>query len=251
MQLDWSLLGLDRTPDFGNIVRKGMAEGRETSRQYRQDNALAALAQRPDDDQAMAELAGIDPEAAWKFGDRKAATAKTEQEGIQAQLEARRDDIEKAARIIEAVGPQDAGGWATVRQEAQRYGIDLSEVPEQWDETTRTYADNVVKIANKLNPPKAAEKPSIAREFEYAQTQGFGGSFMDYQNSQGAPIMVDNGDGTKTLYPRSTLQGGQGASPSAADDDEWDYTPPTNGGQTQPASGNFPSVIRLDPLAPR
>ncbi len=242
MQLDWSLLGLDRTPDFGNIVRKGMAEGRETSRQYRQDNALAALAQRPDDDQAMAELAGINPEAAWKFGDRRKAAADDEQAKVQAQIKARQADILEGGKIVRQVQPKDQAGLDMVLGAARARGIDLEGVPTVWSAETGQYLAQLVTVADSLDPATS--------EWENKTTEAGGGLYQINKRTGEVKTVVQPNDGSQTMgtpvatgnLPTVTDAASYEAVPSGQQYRDKDGNVRTKtGGQAASPPGTFPS----------
>lgn len=102
---------------------------------------------------------------------------------------------------------------------------------------------------------RAPSVPANIQEYEYAKNQGYQGSYLDFQKEQGPPIMVDNGDGTKTLYPRNMLGGSQPSPQSAprpvSSKAEYDALPPGSeyiapdgsrrrkGGQASQAPGGF------------
>jgi len=67
-------------------------------------------------------------------------------------------------------------------------------------------------LMNHLNG--ATQDPAI-KEYEYAKSNGYGGSFMDYVQAKQGPLIANNGDGTFTIVPRNMVGGGQpAASPS-------------------------------------
>ncbi len=61
MNLNWDLLGLDRTPDFGEIARKGMEQGRRQAQEAREYQQRQQAIQ---EQQALAEQLRLDAEAA-------------------------------------------------------------------------------------------------------------------------------------------------------------------------------------------
>ncbi len=243
MEIRWDLLG--RAPDVGEMFRKGMEEGRATSRQYRQDNALAALAQRPDDEQAMAELAGISPEAAWKFQDRTATKAKSERDLVKDQLETRREDILKGAKIVRQVQPKDQTGWDAVLNAAKVAGVDLADVPATFDPQ---YAAGLIQVADTLAPPES--------EWETKTTEAGGGIYRINKRTGQVETAVQPNPGDKPFGASVTT----GDLPTVTDTASYDAVPPGSeykdesgtirkkpGGQTQPASGGFPTAIRVGP----
>jgi hypothetical protein len=55
--------------------------------------------------------------------------------------------------------------------------------------------------------------PSSVQEYEFAKQNGFGGSYMDFLNQKGGPLIANNGDGTFTIVPRNMV-GGSAPAPS-------------------------------------
>jgi hypothetical protein len=56
-----------------------------------------------------------------------------------------------------------------------------------------------------------AADPAGIREYEYAKGQGFTGSYLDFLNAKGGPLIANNGDGTFTIVPRAMVGGGRAA----------------------------------------
>lgn len=67
----------------------------------------------------------------------------------------------------------------------------------------------------KLKHPAQANQDASIREYEYAKAQGYGGSYMDFLQSKGGPLIANNGDGTFTIVPRGMVTG-QNAEPAGA-----------------------------------
>ena len=190
---------------------------------------------------AIEQMYGIDPQLAMKLDDRQRAQAKAEL-----------DDLSAAVRWADT--PEK---WGHVQQHYGQKGVDLS--PYGYEDRERGIIA-LGGLSNYLKSlPKPTSQPSSVQEYEYAKAQGFGGSYMDFQNQTGSPIVVDNGDGTKTIYPRSMLGGGGGGAPQGGNlprvssPAEARSLPPGSkfimpdgrigtvpGGPTPQASGNFP-----------
>jgi hypothetical protein len=165
------------------------------------------------DQAAIADIYSIDPNIAMKLDERQKAA-----------VQERIGDLSNAVRWADT--PEK---WQYVQQHYSQEGVDLS--PYRFEDRERGLVA-LGKIGDYLKP-QGGNQPSSVREYEYAKGQGFTGSYMDFQNQMGSPIMVDNGDGTKTLYPRSMLSGRQTPPPP----------PPgfvIDGGPSPNGSGGFP-----------
>lgn len=145
---------------------------------------------------------------------RREMEAKIKESG----LEQHRSAIKTGAAIIRQVKPQDQQTWDQALSALQQYGInpDAVGVPRQFDPA---YAQQIVQLADALDPQKGAQEPSFVREGDAL------GVSRDRQRQlweQKQGIVVING------VPHM-------AAPRGGDDDEWEY----EGGQTPQASGNF------------
>jgi hypothetical protein len=58
--------------------------------------------------------------------------------------------------------------------------------------------------------------PASVREYQFAKGQGFAGSYLDFLNQRGGPLIANNGDGTFTIVPRAMVGGQPSAAPSGA-----------------------------------
>lgn len=85
--------------------------------------------------------------------DRQLQRDQMQQAGIKAQLDQHRDAIKTGAAIIRQINPKDQAGWDQALAAAQQYGITPEEigVPRQFD---ANYAQQIVALANALEPPK-------------------------------------------------------------------------------------------------
>lgn len=61
-------------------------------------------------------------------------------------------------------------------------------------------------IKNHLSSSGGA--PSSVEEYNFAKANGFSGSYMDFLNQRGGPLIANNGDGTFTIVPRNMVGGG-------------------------------------------
>lgn len=196
MQIDFGLL---RQEDIGGRFTQGMEAGRTMVRRGVQENALAALVGDPNNKAAMAALAGADPAMAMKFREHQVTTAKTRAEMARKELEANREDIVKGAQLLRQFKPKDQVGWNAWLSASEQLGIDTSNAPKEFNQQ---YADGMIAAADAFEPAKTTDAPASVREYEYARGHGYKGSYMDFQAQNAAPLVVENKDGTKTIYPR-------------------------------------------------
>ncbi len=229
--------------DPGAQVQQGFATGMALVKRAQTQHALSAYLQNPDDDRAYNALAAYDPQAAAGLRDQRAQTLAKQQEQAQAERERQaamqrtaQENIVKGARVLRQMKPTDQASWDAALQAAQTIGVDISNVPREYNPE---FAQRIVQAADAIEgPPKETAAPASIREYEYAKQQGYQGSYMDFQAETAGPIVTDNGDGTKTITPRSLLHG---SAPHG------DIPPPPpgfhiEGGPTPQASGNFPEA---------
>jgi hypothetical protein len=199
--------------DIAGSIQRGM-----DWHDQRQDKKRLAdlLPQAAGGDQAaIDDLWAIDPRIAEHMDDRQRAEAA-----------AKTEDLTAAVRWADT--PEK---WSYVQQHYGSEGVDLS--PYRFEDRERGLLE-LGKLSGYLKGNEGPNATSDMREYDLARSQGFTGSFMDFKNQMGSPIMVDNGDGTKTLYPRAMLSGGQ----------QSQVPPPPpgfqiDGGPTAPQSGGF------------
>lgn len=236
--INWSLMG--PPPDVAGNFMQGVALGQGIVARKRTENALKSYLEHQGDPQYLNALASEDPDLAMRYsrfeGDKAAnarAAADAQKKAQADEIEAHRDRIVAGARLIREIKPQDQAGWEQTLGLARQAGIDLSDVPTQFDPQ---YRDNLVALANTFEPAKEQRAPASVQEYEYAKAQGYQGSYMDFQQETGSPIVQRNDDGTMTVYPRSALRGAQSSAPPPP--------PPgfvlDDGGPTPGASGGFP-----------
>jgi hypothetical protein len=60
----------------------------------------------------------------------------------------------------------------------------------------------------------SSSDPSSVREYQFAKGQGFDGSYLDFLNQRGGPLIANNGDGTFTIVPRGMVSGGGSPTPN-------------------------------------
>ena len=144
----------------GNAFMQAFQGGQQQRREGETQNALSKYAQDPNNPEAMQGLAKWNPQMALQLQQQK------RQEAMRG-LEAHRENIIMGAKIIRQIQPKDQAGWQQVLGMAQQVGIDLSEVPQQFDPQ---YAQGLVSVAEALAPQKSEQAPSAVREYEYYQS---------------------------------------------------------------------------------
>ena len=231
---------------FAQAFQQGMAQNTERAKKA----AMAALMADPNNTQAMNALAKLDPQSAMQFKSQQT-------EALQAQLGQHRDNIIKGAEILRQFNPQDQASYSQALQAAQSVGIDVSQVPQQFDPQ---YVAGVVKLADTFAPQTQPQEPNIAREADYYKSIGRPDLAEQLLTNHANPqIGIHNPDGTITLV-RPPVGGAPaaGGMPHVSDQATYDAVPPgaqyigpdghvrvKQGGQSQPGSGGF-----RDPLAP-
>lgn len=173
-----------------------------------------------------------------------------EAQAREAALEKHKRSIIEGAKIIRQINPKDEAGWQQALGIARTAGISLDGVPQQFDPQ---YVQGLIAAADALAPQTSAPQPNIQREVDYYRSIGkpeLADQLLQH-HAEGPPVMVDNGDGTKTLYPRAALTGqtqGGGPQPGTVEDGYrfkgGDPARPENwepvGGQPVAPAGGFP-----------
>jgi hypothetical protein len=243
MSVDWGL-GLQQG-NAGDAFSNAFQKGLQTNRENTARNAMATLVQNPNDPKALSELAKVDPQTAMEF-------RKQQIEQVKAQLGQHHDNIIQGAQILRQFNPKDQASYTAALQAAQAAGIDISQVPQQYNEQ---YVQGVIHIADALKPEAGAQDPGIIREFDIATQRHLvpeGTSFQQYAQMRNpgmtAPVTIP--------YGATVTAPGQAASgnvPQVHDQASYDAIPPgsqymtpdghmrVKGGSTAPApSSGFP-----------
>jgi hypothetical protein len=199
----------------GARAEREQAEAQAQNRS-RLDDLLPRAAQG--DQGAIRDIAGIDPEMFMKLDERQRTQAK-----------------ERTADLVAAVRWADSPEkWEQVIEHYGREGVDLSQYRGQFGMRERAMLE-LGKIGEYLDVPKN-DATSMQRNYEFLKQTNpqLADSYLRNQ-AEGSPLVIDNGDGTKTIYPRGMIGGQQGSAPPPP--------PPgfqlDNGGPTPPASGPF------------
>ena len=141
--VNWGL-GVPQT-NAGNAFMDAYKQGQVQHRQDAARQAMGNLVQNPNDPQALAALAKVDPSAAMQFRQQQIEYHK-------AQLAEHQDSILKGAQIIRETNPQDQASWTRSLALAQQAGVDISQIPQVWNEETKQYAAGVVHLADAFKP---------------------------------------------------------------------------------------------------
>jgi hypothetical protein len=138
--VNWAL-GLQQG-NAGDAFAQAFQQGQVNNRQNAARNAMAALVQNPNNQQALQALAQADPGAAQQFQSQRL-------EAFKMQAAQHQENILKGAEILRQLQPKDQAGWDHARAVAQQAGVDISEVPAQFDPQ---YAQGLVAIADAWHP---------------------------------------------------------------------------------------------------
>lgn len=199
--------GLIRPVDVGGQVMQGFQQGQQQAQQNKARAAAAALVRDPTNAAALEALASVDPGAAQQFQQQAHQQALT-------ALEQHRDAIKTGAAIIRQINPKDQAGWTAALSAARQYGIDPAQmgIPESWEQGGAQYSQQLIGIANALDPQ--------------ATNQG-----KDIPVAPGGAVLHRNPDGTTqwVVAPAESvptqpltdeqiqqLEGGQAGQPSPA-----------------------------------
>jgi hypothetical protein len=239
-EVNWAL-GLQQGPNAGEAFTNAFRQGQQARQQNMAKSAMAALVQDPNNQRALEALAQVDPQAAMQFQERQRQQALS-------GLERHRENIVKGAQIIRQLQPKDQAGWDQARTMASQLGIDVSEVPPQFDPQ---YVQGLVGIADALAPRSGAQDPGIIREFEIATQRGLvqpGTSYQQYLQMRNPGMLAP-----VTIPENAVVEGGANLPTVASPDDAMRLPPgsqfrmpdgrigtvPNRGGQTVAPSGPF------------
>lgn len=124
MPVDWGTFASlsQRVPSFGEAFQQGMEQGRARRFEADQRNALAAYAENPND-ATLNALAPYNPQYVVQQKQQMASAA-------EAQRAKQREALLEVSRLFSDVTPENYGQRVSI---AQRMGIDISKVPQQFD----------------------------------------------------------------------------------------------------------------------
>jgi hypothetical protein len=212
--------GIIQPLDYAGTARQGFEYGQQKRREMDTDKALNALMANPEDPNAIQMLGQADPSKGLVYQQHIAEKQKV-----------------RAKELTEVFG------------RAAR----AAKTPQQWDALATWLSQNGIpgaaNVVGKFTPEMRAgymaqagleddaqDPTSMQRNFEFLKQidPKLADQYLHGQ-AEGPPIVANNGDGTFTIVPRNMAH--QGGAPQS--DDEWEYAPPANGGQTAPPSGGF------------
>lgn len=237
MEVNWSIL---QPVDVAGNVQRGFEMGQQMVEKHQLKSALAAYSQDPTNPANEAALASASPDFAMQLPElrqrRQRQAIDDQQRAAEQQqklIDRHRENIINGAKLIRETKPMDQAGWDQTLQLGQQAGIDISNVPQQYDPH---YVAGVMHLADTFDPPKTSEMPGIQREVDYYRSIGKNdlADQLLARHAEGPPLVVDEGSGIKKIYPPGSL-GGMHLTPGTIIPDFR-----KQGGQTQPASGNFP-----------
>lgn len=218
--IQWGLLG--GPVNVGGMFQQGFQQGTAMRRERETQNALSALVQQPDSPEAINALARWNPQGALQWQGQRADARKQEVAAQQAAAEQHRERVVMGAKIVREINPTDQAGWDRARQTAAQMGVDVSDVPAQFDPA---YVKSLVDIANVAAPPKAESSG-----WSVQSIQPGGGLYRANRETGAIETLVAPNDGSHAMGTPVGAPAPAGVT----------FTPIDDGGPTPPASGNFP-----------
>jgi hypothetical protein len=183
--INW-LLGAQQGPDPGQRFQMGF----EHAQQQQEHNALLGR-QEVAQKQQQGHQMEVDHEA---------------------EIERRRDHIIMGAQLLQGVN--DEAGYQRARQMAQQAGMDLSDIPPNFDpEYVRGVVDLGTRLHEASRPPQ--QPTAFQRDYDFIRQRdpALGETYFRNQ-AEGSPVVFDvNGDGAPDLVPRSYFNNGQQPAP--------------------------------------
>lgn len=224
-EVNWGAIQQFDNP--GERFATAFKEGQQTRQQNIAKAAYAALVRDPSNTKALEALASVNPQAAMQFQQQA-------REQAMAGLEQHREKITQGAMIVRQIQPKDQNGWNLVLQTAQQAGIDLTDVPHEFNPQ---YVQGLVAIADAFKP-QAEQRGRIITPQPGAgawelQPDGTMKELIrpnDGSQRMGAP--VGSGPQPGTVEDGYRFKGGNPADPNS-----WE---PVSGGPTARPSGGFP-----------
>jgi hypothetical protein len=165
-------------PNAGQAFSQSFQQGMQQGRQDAARNAMAVLVQDPNNPRALAALAKVDPESAMQFRTQQATLAKQ-------QLSEHQDNIIKGAEIVRQFMPKDQASYSAALQAAQQAGIDISQVPQQYNQQ---YVEGIVKIADAMKPQPEGDPNQVI----VTPQQGMPAFVYDKQTHQSRMLFAPN-----------------------------------------------------------
>lgn len=206
MSVNWNM-GYQQGPNIGQQFQQAYEAGTQRRRQDELRNALRGVATNPDDPNAVNALIQADPVQGMQFRQQQ-------QQGQQAASERQREQIRLGARIVRQINPRDEAGWQQALAIARQAGVDLSQVPQNFDPN---YVQQLIQAGQALETQQGGQGTTLQRNYQWLQSQNpqLAETYLRNQ-TEGGPVVFDaNGDGAPDLVPRSYFNGGGGQAPQA------------------------------------
>lgn len=224
----------------GQAFAQAFESGQERKRERETKDAMRALVGNPDDAKAMSDYTFHDPAGAMAFKRQHASDQRQQHEDALKATEAHRDSIVRGGQIFRQYGVKDEATYQQARQAAAQMGMDLSQVPPNYDQQ---YVEGVVHLADAFEPQKPEQRPQLV-----PYTAGGGVAQLNPQTGQLETLVMPNQGGHAAGSP---VNGG--GVPQVHDQASYDAIPPgaqyttpdghirvKQGGPSQPAAGGFP-----------
>ncbi len=233
-----------------NAFGRGLQQGQgfvdgitNNIRRNQQQGAFSQYAMNPNDPNAINALARVDPEMALKARAQQAQTAQRQQEFTAEQQKIARENIIRGAQIVRQIQPKDQASWTQARATAQRLGIDVTQVPQEFDPQ---YVQGLIAAADAFEPQKAEASP-----YQIITPQPGAGAFRVDKRTGTTETLVAPNDGSRPMG--AAVEGPASNVPKVSNQATYDAIPAGQqymapdgtirvkpGGQSQPATGGFP-----------
>jgi hypothetical protein len=223
--VNWGLGLAQQNP--ANAFMEAYQQGTQQRRQNQARQAMATLVQNPNDPKALAALAEVDPSSAMQFRQQQIEYSK-------AQLAQHQDSILKGAEIVRQLKPKDQRGWDQARALAAQAGIDISQVPPDFNPE---YVQGLTALAD-------AFKPQAQSDVQLVPYQPGGGVLQFNKRTGATQDLIAPNPGTQA--PGSPVQAG--GLPHVSDQSSYDAVPP--GSQYITPDGHIRIKQGGQPLAP-
>lgn len=150
MSVNWAM-GYQQGPNIGQQFQQAYEAGTQRRRQEELRSALQGVATRPDDPNAVHALIQADPIQGMQYRQQQAQTQ-------QAATERQREQIRLGARIVRQINPRDEATWQQALQIARQAGVDLSQVPQNFDPN---YVQQLIQAGQALEPQGQQGRPIV------------------------------------------------------------------------------------------